>query len=91
MIYLKYSDERPQSNNPVKIGGRGVLGLKVSESVDTFRAGVDQMVEGWDLGIVDACEGETRKIIMSQAMAYGEAGVFRKIPSQVNTTIILFD
>merc|ERR1719430_2587793 len=40
------------------------------------------MVEGWDYGIADACEGETRKIMMSQAMAYGDAGVFRTIPSQ---------
>ena len=83
MIYLKYPKDFPKSNNPVKIGGKGVLGMKVSEGIDTFRAGVNQMVDGWDYGIADACEGETRKIMMSQAMAYGDAGVFRTIPSQV--------
>jgi len=82
LIYLKYPKDFPKSNTPVKIGGKGVLGMKVSESIDTFRAGVNQMVDGWDYGIADACEGETRKIMMSQAMAYGDAGVFRTIPSQ---------
>jgi len=82
LIYLKYPKDFPKSNNPVKIGGKGVLGMKVSEGIDTFRAGVNQMVDGWDYGIADACEGETRKIMMSQAMAYGDAGVFRTIPSQ---------
>merc|ERR1719370_2821047 len=31
---------------------------------------------------VDIMKVETRKIMMSQAMAYGDAGVFRTIPSQ---------
>ena len=62
VIYLKYTDQFPESNVSTKIGEKGALGVKVDESVDTVRAGVDQMIEGWDRGIAGACEGESRKI-----------------------------
>ena len=62
VIYLKYTDQFPESNVSTKIGEKGALGVKIDESVDTVRAGVDQMIEGWDRGIAGACEGESRKI-----------------------------
>ena len=57
--------------------------MKVDESIDTVRAGVDDIIQGWDLGIARACQGEKRKIMMSVEMAYGSAGAFRVIHPEV--------
>ena len=84
VIYLKYPEKFPKSNFPTKIEEKGVLGIKVDESIDTVRAGVSQIIPGWDIGIARACEGEKRKIMMSAEMAYGTAGAFRVIPPQVH-------
>ena len=83
MLYLKYPAKFPKSNVPTKIGEKGALGVKVDESIDTVRAGVSDIIQGWDLGIARACQGEQRKIMMSVDMAYGAAGAFRVIPPQV--------
>ena len=83
VLYLKYPEKFPKSNVPTKIGEKGALGVKVDESIDTVRAGVSDIIQGWDLGIARACEGEQRKIMMSVDMAYGTAGAFRVIPPEV--------
>ena len=59
------------------------MGVKVDESIDTVTAGVGDIVQGWDLGISGGCQGERRKIMMSQDMAYGSTGAFRVIPPGV--------
>ena len=48
-----------------------------------MRAGVSDIIQGWDLGIARACQGEQRKIMMSVDMAYGIEGAFRVIPPEV--------
>jgi len=83
LIYLKYPEKFPKSNVPTKIGEKGAIGVKVDESVDTVRAGVSQIIQGWDIGIARACEGESRKIMISMEMAYGTEGAFRVIPPEV--------
>jgi len=83
LLYLKYPAKFPKSNTPTKIGEKGALGVKVDESIDTVRAGVNDIIQGWDLGIARACQGEKRKIMMSVEMAYGSAGAFRVIPPEV--------
>jgi len=83
LLYLKYPEKFPKSNVPTKIGEKGAIGVKVDESIDTVRAGVNEIIEGWDLGIARACQGEKRKIMMSVDMAYGSAGAFRVIPPDV--------
>ena len=65
--------------------------MKVDESIDTVRAGVDDIIQGWDLGIARACQGEKRKIMMSVEMAYGRAGAFRVIPPQVRLLFLICD
>lgn len=62
--------------------------MKVDESIDTVRAGVGDIIQGWDLGITRACQGEKRKIMMSPEMAYGSTGAFRVIPPQVSRTYL---
>ena len=84
MLYLKYPAKFPKSNVPTKIAEKGAIGVKVDESVDSVRAGVGDIIQGWDLGISQACQGERRKIMMSSEMAYGQAGAFRVIPPQVS-------
>ena len=84
VLYLKYPEKFPKSNVPTKIGEKGAIGVKVDESIDTVRAGVNEIIEGWDLGIARACQGEKRKIMMSVDMAYGSAGAFRVIPPDVS-------
>ena len=84
VLYLKYPDKFPKSNVPTKIAEKGAIGVKVDESIDTVRAGVGDIIQGWDLGITRACQGEKRKIMMSPEMAYGSTGAFRVIPPQVS-------
>ena len=84
MIYLKYPEKFPKSNIPTKIGEKGALGVKLDERYVKVRAGRSQIIQGWDIGIARACEGEKRKIMMSAEMAYGTAGAFRVIPPQVH-------
>jgi len=83
VIYLKYPEKFPKSNIPTKISEAGSVGVMVDQSTDTVRAGVNDIITGWDLGIASACQGERRKIMMSAEMAYGAAGAFRVIPPGV--------
>lgn len=36
--------------------------------------GIGQMIKGLDIGMVDMCPGERRKITIPPALAFGEAG-----------------
>ncbi|XP_056913833.1 peptidyl-prolyl cis-trans isomerase FKBP7 [Takifugu flavidus] len=47
--------------------------------------GIGQMIKGLDLGMVDMCPGERRKITIPPALAFGEAG---KEPVPPNATVI---
>mmetsp|Transcript_26388 Transcript_26388/g.58100 ORF Transcript_26388/g.58100 Transcript_26388/m.58100 type:complete len:142 (+) Transcript_26388:381-806(+) len=39
------------------------------------RAGVKQVIRGWDLTLLDMKEGESRKIVVPPALGYGAKGV----------------
>ena len=39
------------------------------------RAGVSQVIRGWDLTLLDMMEGESRKIIVPPELGYGDKGV----------------
>ena len=49
---------------------------------------MSEIIQGWDIGIDKACEGERRKIMMSMEMAFGTAGAFRAIPPEVGYELI---
>jgi FKBP-type peptidyl-prolyl cis-trans isomerase FkpA len=40
-----------------------------------FMVGVSMVVKGWDLGLMDMSEGETRRLIIPSDLGYGEEGV----------------
>lgn len=45
-----------------------------------FTLGIGQVIQGWDAGVEGMCVGETRKLTVPPAMAYGEEGVGSVIP-----------
>jgi len=81
VIYLLYP--HPTGNTPISVKQRGTPGTTVDLSVDTVKTGEGLLVQGWEGGIMGACVGEERKIMMSPEMAFGEPGVHQKIPPNV--------
>lgn len=60
-------------------------GTKFDSSYDrdqpfTFTLGVGQVIKGWDLGLVDMCVGEKRKLTIPPALGYGDRGAGNVIP-----------
>ena len=39
------------------------------------RAGVSQVIRGWDLSLLDMAEGESRKLVVPSALGYGDKGI----------------
>ena len=62
---------------------RGIPGVKIDTSQDTIRTGEGFLVPGWEMGILGACEGETRMIMIGPDLAFGAAGVYQAVPPQV--------
>ncbi|PRP88290.1 hypothetical protein PROFUN_03399 [Planoprotostelium fungivorum] len=52
----------------------------------SFILGNRQVIEGWEKGLLGACEGEKRKIIIPHQMAYGEKGFGSVIPPLAELT-----
>ncbi|XP_076603235.1 peptidyl-prolyl cis-trans isomerase FKBP7 [Chaetodon auriga] len=50
-----------------------------------FVLGVGQVIKGLDIGLIDMCPGEKRKITVPSALAYGEKG---KDPVPPNATVV---
>ncbi|MFW7378221.1 MAG: FKBP-type peptidyl-prolyl cis-trans isomerase [Oligoflexus sp.] len=46
----------------------------------TFQLGADQVIQGWDQGVVGMKEGGTRKLTIPSELAYGERGAGQVIP-----------
>ena len=42
----------------------------------TFQLGRGQVIQGWDIGVLGACAGETRKLKIPSKSGYGDRGVF---------------
>ena len=55
-----------------------------------MRTGQGHLVPGWEMGILGACEGETRMITMGPNMAFGNSGVYQRIPARVGDSILYF-
>eukprot|EP00587_Corethron_hystrix_P011094 CAMPEP_0113303270 /NCGR_PEP_ID=MMETSP0010_2-20120614/3756_1 /TAXON_ID=216773 ORGANISM="Corethron hystrix, Strain 308" /NCGR_SAMPLE_ID=MMETSP0010_2 /ASSEMBLY_ACC=CAM_ASM_000155 /LENGTH=207 /DNA_ID=CAMNT_0000157239 /DNA_START=40 /DNA_END=660 /DNA_ORIENTATION=+ /assembly_acc=CAM_ASM_000155 len=46
----------------------------------SFRAGVGEVIKGWDLAVMDMKAGEKRRLIIPSEIGYGEKGAGGKIP-----------
>jgi FKBP-type peptidyl-prolyl cis-trans isomerase len=81
------SGEAVKNGDMVTVHYTGTLenGTKFDSSVDretpfSFKLGVGQVIEGWDLGVLGMKVGEKRKLTIPPDLAYGDAGAGNVIP-----------
>jgi len=77
-LFLLYP--HPTGNIPITIKLKGIPGVKIDASKDTIRTGEGKLVPGWEMGLLGACEGETRMINIGPDMAWRDRGLYQKIP-----------
>lgn len=46
----------------------------------SFNVGAGHVIQGWDRGLLNMCEGELRKIVVPSDLGYGDVGSGSKIP-----------
>ena len=61
--------------------------MKIDDSQDIVRTGEGNLIPGWEMGILGACEGESRMITIGPDMAFGDTGVFHLIPPSVSLAL----
>ena len=69
------------------INGRIVPGTTIDTSTDTIKVGDKQVIKGWDDGVVGACQGEERRIVVGPNLAWGEKGIQGVVPA--NATVVI--
>ncbi|PRP78204.1 hypothetical protein PROFUN_13995 [Planoprotostelium fungivorum] len=57
-----------------------VFDTSIGKSPFSFVLGAKQVIEGWEKGMLGACEGEQRRLKIPYQMAYGEKGFGKSIP-----------
>merc|ERR1711970_1621899 len=86
---------RAEEGDTVTVHYGGFLqdGKKFDSSFDraqpfTFTLGVGQVIPGWDQGLLGACPGEERHLVVPAPLAYGDRGAGDVIPPGAT---LLFD
>ena len=64
-----------------------VPGTRVDTSTDTVKVGAGQLVKGWEAGVLGACEGESRRLVLGPSLAWGTRGVEGRVPG--NSSIVI--
>ena len=67
--------------------GSLVPGAVIDSSQDTTKIGDGKLIKGWRLGLLGACEGEERRIVLGPSLAWGARGVGDKIPG--NSSVVI--
>jgi len=62
-------------------------GSVVDNSQDTVEVGSGQLVKGWELGLIGACQGEIRQLLLGPGISWGERGVPGSIPANASVEI----
>jgi FK506-binding protein 2 len=80
---------KTKDGDTVSVHYKGTLtdGTKFDSSYDrndpfSFLLGAGQVIKGWDLGMLGACVGEKRKLVIPSDMGYGDHGSPPKIPGK---------
>ena len=81
------TDEAAKNGDTVLVNYVGTLedGTKFDSSIDrgtpfSFKLGVGQVIQGWDLGVLGMKVGEKRRLTIPSDLAYGDAGAGSMIP-----------
>jgi FKBP-type peptidyl-prolyl cis-trans isomerase len=86
-------DEVAKNGDTVVVNYTGYLadGTKFDSSLDhgspfSFTLGAGQVIAGWDIGVAGMKLGESRRLVIPPAYAYGEAGYPGAIPPNATLT-----
>ncbi len=81
-------DREVKSGDQISVHYTGTLvdGTKFDSSLDrgqpfTFTIGLNQVIQGWEQGLLEMKVGEKRKLTIPSDLAYGEQGSGSIIPS----------
>ena len=69
------------------VNGNIVPGATIDTSTDTIKVGDGQVIAGWDAGVVGACQGEERRLVLGPSQAWGERGLPGSVPA--NATVVI--
>jgi FK506-binding protein 2 len=88
-------DRKVKDGDVVKVHYTGSLtnGEQFDSSIPrgqpfSFKIGQGMVIQGWDSGLLSACVGEKRKLIIPPNLGYGEHGSPPKIPGN---SVLIFD
>lgn len=88
-------DRKVKEGDTIKVHYTGTLtnGEQFDSSIPRgqpfqFTVGRGMVIKGWDSGLLGACVGEKRKLVIPPSLGYGERGAPPKIPGN---SVLIFD